>query len=167
MSGYSGARPLRADDSTTEFSCGTPSLDDYLHRRAFANQAADLARCYVTLHRDRVVGFYALATGAVLRQDIPSRLRKNTPPAVPVLVIGRLAVDLEHRGRGLGGGLVRDAVIRCVAAADIAGIKAVIVHTQNETAAAFWRHYDFDPMPGNDAHLMLPIADARAAMRKS
>jgi GNAT superfamily N-acetyltransferase len=165
MNGYSPPRPLHPDDEVSQFSCGTASLDDYLRRRALANQAADLARCYVTLHQGRVVaGYYALAAGAVLRRNMPGKLRKNSPEAIPVLVVGRLAVDPQHRGRGLGSGLVRDAVIRSVAASDIAGIKALIVHTQNEEAATFWRHHDFGPVPGNEAHLMLPIADARAAL---
>jgi GNAT superfamily N-acetyltransferase len=164
VNAYSSPRPLHSDDDVSHFSCGTVSLDDHLHHRALANQAADLARCYVTLHQSQIAGYYALAGGAVLRQDIPGKLRKNTPDAIPVLVIGRLAVDLHHRGRGLGSALVRDAIIRSVAAADLAGIKALIVHTQNEEAAAFWRHHDFDPMPGSEAHLLLPIADARAML---
>lgn len=146
------------------FDSGTPTLDEYLGKRALANQVGDVARCYVTTHGGRVVGYYTLSAGAILRGEMPRALRKNTPDVIPVLVIGRLAVDLKHRGQGLGSGLVRDAILRCVEAAEIAGIKLLVVHTQNDAAAAFWRHHEFDPMPANQHHLMLTTQDARAAL---
>lgn len=164
MREYSSLRPITATDDAAGFDSGTPTLDDYLRKRALANQLTDIARCYVTLHSGRVVGFYTLSTSAVLRAGLPTGLRKNSPNPVPALVIGRLAVDRAHHGQGLGSGLVRDAILRSVQVSEIAGAKLLIVHTLNESAAAFWRHHEFEPMPDNKSHLMLSMKNARAAL---
>ncbi len=92
---------------------------------------------------------------------MPKALRKNVPKVIPTMVIGRLAVDVKHRGNGLGAGLVRHAILRALEAADIAGIKLMIVHTQTTQAAAFWCHHEFDSMPDQPDHLILTIRDAQ------
>lgn len=163
-SGYTALRLLEPSDDIASFDCGVPSLDTYLHKRALANQIADVGRCYVTTHDSRVVAYYTLGGGSVTLAELPTRLRKNMPRIVPTLVIGRLAVDREHRGRGLAAGMVRHAVLNAVAVADIGGFKMLIVHTDNDASRAFWRHHEFDPMPENDYHLMLTLKDARAAL---
>ena len=164
MSGYSALRLLEATDVVGTFDSGTPTLDEYLKKRALANQVGDIARCYVTTHSGSVVGYHTLSAGAILRSELPKAHRKNTPDVSPVFVIGRLAVDLKHRGQGLGSGLVRHAILRSVEGAQLAGIKLLLVHTQNDQAAAFWRHHGFDPMPENEYHLVLAMQDARAAL---
>jgi GNAT superfamily N-acetyltransferase len=114
---------LTADHDLGPFDSGTPALDDWLKRRALANERAGGSRTYVVCEGKRVIGYYALATGAVAQVSAPGRVRRNMPDPVPVMVLGRLAVDRAYHGRGIGQGLLRDAILRTIQAADIAGIR--------------------------------------------
>lgn len=158
---YSWPRSITADDDFADFDCGEPTLDDWLRKRALANQAAGASHCYVTCSDGRVVGFYTLSAGSVVRVSAPKRVRTNMPDPIPVILLGRMGVDLKHQGQGLGAQLVRDAIEQTVRAADVIGLAALLVHTQTLTARAFWEHYDFLPSPTDSMHLMLPIKDAR------
>lgn len=164
MSGYTPPRLIDPSDGIASFDCGVHTLDTYLHKRALANQVADVARCYVVTHDGQVVAYYTLSGGSVLLAQLPGNLRKNMPRTIPTLVIGRLAVDLLHRGRGLAAGMVKHPIVNAVTVADIGGFKMLIVHTDNDEARAFWRRHEFDPMPENEYHLMLTVKDARAAL---
>ena len=163
MSGYSLPRPISEDDDVSVFGSGEPSLDSYLYTRALANHVAGASRCYVTLHAGRVVGFYALASGAVSHADLSGRFRRNMPDPVPVILLSRLAVDRKHQGRGVGESLLRDAVVRSVRVADQIGVRALLVHALHQQARDFYLRYQFEPSPTDPLHLMLLIADARAA----
>ena len=162
---YSSPRSLTAEDDFADFDCGESSLDNWLRQHALANQAAGASHCYVTCSDDRVVGFYTLSTGSVVRASAPKRVRTNMPDPIPVILLGRMAVDLKHQGQGLGAQLVRDAIEQTVRAADAIGLAALLVHTQTETARAFWEHYEFVRSPTDEMHLMLPIKAARVLVR--
>lgn len=162
--GYTPPRLIDASDGVASFECGVKTLDSCLRKRALANQVADVARCYVVTHDGQVVGYYTLSGGAVPLAELPGNLRKNMPRTIPTLVIGRLAVDRGHRGRGLAAGMVKHAIVNAVAVADIGGFKMLMVHTDNDEARTFWRRHEFDPMPENSYHLMLTLKDARAAL---
>ena len=158
-------RPITADDALADFGCGEASLDDWLRRRALANHAAGAARSFVTCRDRRVVGYYALATGAVQRLDATRRIGQGMPDPVPVVLLARLAVDLKEQGQGLGSHLLRDAIARTVEAAEIVGVRALLVHALNDRARDFYLHFGFETSPTHPLHLMLLMKDARAAVR--
>jgi GNAT superfamily N-acetyltransferase len=162
VSGYSAPRPIGAGVEVADFDSGEPSLDDYLRGRALANHVEGASRCFVTCRDGRVVGFYALASAAVERASTPGRVRRNMPDPVPVILLSRLAIDVKHQGHGLGAQLLRDAIIRAVAAAEIIGVRALLVHALHEQARTFYAHFDFEPSPSDPLHLLLLIKDARA-----
>jgi GNAT superfamily N-acetyltransferase len=163
-------RPLRAPErlSSTHdvdrFDSGSAPLDAWLRHRALRNEAGGASRTYVACHGTRVVAFYCLANGAVLQSAAPGRVRRNRPDPRPVRVLGRLAVDREFQGRGLGGALLRDAVLRTLQAAEIAGIRAILAHAKDERAKAFYERYGFLPSPIDPLTLMLPLNAVRAAL---
>lgn len=161
MSGYGAPRPIGADDDVSTFDSGEPSLDSYLRNRALATHAEGASRCFVTCRDGRVVGFYALASASIERTSTPGRVRRNMPEPVPVILLSRLAIDRAEQGNGLGKHLLRDAIVRCVRAADLIGVRAMLVHALHDEARAFYRHFDFESSPTDPLHLMLLIRDAR------
>lgn len=146
------------------FDCGMPELDDWLKKRALANQATGASRTYVVCAGGRVVGYYALATGSVGHAQAPGRVRRNMPDPVPVMILGRLAVDRAWRGRDLGRSLLRDAVLRTLQAAKIGGIRAILVHAISDEARRFYEHYGFAASPIDPLTLMITVADAERAL---
>lgn len=167
MSGYHPPRPIREADDVAGFDSGEPSLDTYLRTRALTNHLQGASRCFVTCRNGRVVGYYALASAGVQRSDAPGRVRRNMPDPVPVILLSRLAVDRKHQGLGLGKHLLRDAIARCVEAADIVGVRAMLVHALHDDARAFYSHFDFEPSPTDPLHLLLLIQDARILLRSN
>src|SRR5581483_10896545 len=147
------------------FSCGEPSLDDWLRRRALANQTTGASRTFVVCDDGVVVAYYALASAAVSVASATGRFRRNMPDPIPVVVLGRLAVASAHHGRGIGRALFQDAARRVVAAADTIGIRGLLVHALSDDAAAFYRQLGFDPSPLDPITLMVTLADLRAAMK--
>lgn len=143
------------------FSCGEASLDDWLKRRALSNHINGASRTYVVADSlGRVFGYYALAAGAVSHKDASSAVRRNMPDPIPVLVLGRLAVDVSCQGRQLGAALLKDAVQRTYAVAQQAGIRALLVHALNERAKAFYEGYGFQVSPSHELTLMLRLGMA-------
>ena len=161
MSGYSAPRPIRDDDDLADFDCGDDSLDHYLRTRALANHAEGASRCYVTCRAGRVVGFYALASASVERRNATGAVRRNMPEPIPAILLSRLAVDRGEQGKGLGRGLLRDAIIRSVRAADLIGVRALLVDAVDDTARNLYSHLGFTPSPTDPMHLLLSIKDAR------
>jgi len=162
---YSEPRPLTAADDVARFQCGDDSLDGWLRRHALTNQASGSARTFVTCLDDRVVGYYALASGAVSKASAPVRVAKAMPEPIPVLLVGRLAVDQEVQGHGLGWRLLRDAILRTVQVADHVGVRALLAHALDQDAADFCARYDFQPSPTDPLHMVLLLKDARALLR--
>ena len=155
---------LRPDHDLSFFHSGTPALDAGPQRRALANQQSGASRTYVIGAGRRVVGYYALAAGAVAQAEAAGRTRRNMPDPVPVMVIGRLAIDSGFQGRGLGRALLRDAVLRTMQAADIAGIRALLVHAISDDAKRFYERYGFLPSPADPMTLMITMRDAGQAL---
>lgn len=158
---------LTESHEATNFSCGESELDDWLVRRALANQLSGASRTYVVTLENRVVAYYALASGAVMAGEAPGRVRRNMPDPIPVIVLGRLAVDQRWQGQGLGASLLRDAILRSLQAADIVGIRAILVHALHEKAAAFYRNAGFQPSPISETILMITLSDARNALGRN
>lgn len=155
---------LTESHDRTDFSCGEAELDEWLVRRALPNQLAGASRTYVVIVENRVVAYYALASGSVIAGEAPGRVRRNMPNPIPVIVLGRLAVDQRWQGRGLGAALLRDAILRSLQAAEIVGIRAILVHALHEKAAAFYRKAGFQPSPISETVLMITLADAAGAL---
>ncbi|WP_374614976.1 GNAT family N-acetyltransferase [Sphingorhabdus sp.] len=157
------APALLADQHVLDnFQSGVPTLDDWLIRRARANQIAGASRVFVTCDNRKVVGYYALASSAVACGDATGRMRRNMPDPIPVVVLARLAVDSGYQGRGIGQALVRDAAMRVLAAADQIGIRGLVVHAISEQAKAFYLNLGLLPSPTNDMTLMIPLGDLKA-----
>jgi len=156
---------LSSQHDLSQFHCGEPALDEWLRRRALQNEESGASRTYVACAEKRVVGYYVLAAGAIAHAEAPARIRRNMPDAVPVMVIGRLAVDQTGQGRALGSALLRDAVLRTIQAAEIAGIRAILVHAISERAKRFYEKWGFIVSPVEPMTLMITVADARKAMQ--
>ena len=140
------------------FSCGEPSLDDWLKRRALTNHLNGASRTFVVVDADQcVLGYYALAAGAVTHQEASSAIRRNMPDPIPVMVLARLAVDQRAQGIKLGGALLQDALMRVHSVAQNAGVRALLVHALNEKARQFYVHYGFRASPIHPMTLMLPL----------
>jgi GNAT superfamily N-acetyltransferase len=157
--GYTAPRLLAVDDHLEGFDSGEPELDQWLIRQAQRNQTSGGSRTYVTTRNGRVVGYYSLATASVLHAHASGKVRRNQPNPIPVILLGRLAVDRKDQGRGLGAHLLRDAIIRTVQAANIVGVRALLVHALHEQARQFYHHFDFEPSPTDSLHLFLLIKD--------
>ena len=156
---------LTPEHDLSAFSSGSEKLDDWLRRRALSNEAQGGSRTYVVCRGGQVAGFYCLANGAVARYSAPARIRRNMPDPVPVMVLGRLAVDRRFQGQGLGKGLLRDAIWRTAQAAEIAGIRAILVHAKDEQARLWYDRFGFFlPSPTDPLTLMAPLQEAFAAL---
>jgi len=152
--------PLDSSHERASFDCGSDPLNDYLCKFALQNHQNRSARTYVALRATKVVGYYTLAAGSVARADTPDRVAKglaNHP--VPVILLARLAVDRTEQGRGLGKGLLKDALLRVAQAADLIGCRALLVHAKDETAKAFYEKFGFIPSPTHELHLFLLVKD--------
>lgn len=139
------------------FQSGIASLDDWLKRRARANQAGGASRSYVIATGNRVIGYYCLSSGAIAAIEAPGKVRRNMPDPIPMAVLGRLAIDREWQGRGIGVALLQDAVLRTAQAAEILGIRGLLVHAISDEAKTFYEHHGFMPSPSNPMTLVLSI----------
>lgn len=161
----SAPEPLRADHDLSNFECGEPSLNDWLKRRALTNQLNGASRTFVVLEEEQnVVGYYALAAGAVSHEHATGGVRRNMPDPVPVLVLGRLAVAHRAQGRRVGAALLQDAVLRAMAVVENAGVRALLVHALNDRAKVFYEHYGFLSSPIDPMTLMLRLQSSSAVM---
>jgi GNAT superfamily N-acetyltransferase len=153
---------LHAIDS---FDCGREALNRFLIRFAFTNQQAGASQTYVALSDSEVAGFYTLVVGQVEYADAPQRLTKGLARhPVPIMLLARLAIARSWQGKGLGSGLLKDAMLRSVQAAEIAGIRAFGVHAKDDEAKAFYEHFDFVASPTDPYHLFRLMKDIRASL---
>jgi GNAT superfamily N-acetyltransferase len=156
---------LSPSHDLSEFDSGEPLLDDWLRRRAERNEASGASRTYVVCVGKRVIGYYTLAAGAVAHADAPGRIRRNMPEPIPVMILGRLAVDQAFHGQGVGTGLLRDAVLRAVLAGEIVGVRAILVHALSDAAKAFYEKYGFVASPVDPLTVMITVAEATRLMK--
>lgn len=147
------------------FDCGKEPLNRFLVRYALQNQKAGASQTYVALSENRIVGFYTLVVGEIAYEQAAERLKKGLARhPVPVMVLARLAVATGEQGQGLGAGLLKDALLRTLQAADIAGIRGFVVHAKDDEARAFYERYDFAPSPSDPYHLFILLKDVRASL---
>ena len=158
--GLSPPEKLSTGHDPSDFDSGEPVFDDWLRRRAAQNEAAGASRTYVVRAGKKVVGYYSLAVGAAAHDVSPGRIKRNMPDPVPVMILGRLAVDKSFQGQGVGTGLLRDAVLRTVQASEIAGIRALVVHAISERAKRFYESYGFISSPVDPLTVMIAFSEA-------
>ena len=162
---YEPIRKLAPTDSTEGFDCGQLPLNQFLQRYALVNQKANSSQTYVSCLGAEVVGFYSLAVGSVDPEDAPARVMKGLARhPVPVMILARLAVDRDHQGKGLGKALLKDALLRTAQAADIAGIRCLLVHAKDEAARQWYESWEFEPSPTDPYHLFLMLKDLKALL---
>lgn len=154
----SAPQPLAPGHQLDGFDCGEPVLDEWLKRRALGNQFTGASRTFVVVDENQqVLGFYALAAGAIALREATGAVRRNMPDPIPVMVLGRLAVDRRMQGRGLGPALLKDAFDRAVAVSLNTGVRALLVHALHGQAKTFYEHYGFRPSPQQPMTLMLRL----------
>lgn len=156
---------LTAEHDVSAFDCGVPELDHWLTHRALQNETSRASRTFVVAAGARVAGYYALATGAIAQKVATGRVRRNMPEPIPVMVLARLAIDRTHQGTGLGSGLLKDALLRTLSAADIAGIRAVLLHAISDDAKRFYQHHGFTESPVDPMTMMVTLGDVEKALR--
>lgn len=156
--------PLSDEHHLVGFSSGEDSLDEWLRRRALSNRVSGASQTYVVCTGNEVIGYYALASGSISVESAPGRFRRNMPDPIPVAVLARLAVDRHSQGKGVGRALFRDAAMRVAQAADIIGIRGIVVHAISEEARNFYVALGFDPSPREPMTLTVTLADVRAAL---
>ena len=144
------------------FDCGREELNRFLHQHALQNQRSGGAQTYVGLVDQTVVGYYALAVGSVEQEEAPERVKKGLAKhSIPIMLLARLAVDRHWQKQQIGAGLLKDAMLRTLQAADIAGIRAVMVHAKDDQAKDFYQHFNFVPSPSDPFHLFMLLKDIR------
>lgn len=159
-------RPLRAGDPVDGFDCGVGELNRYLQKHALQAQSGDGGRSYVSLAGARIAGYYTLAYGSLEYEASPNRVAKGLARhPIPVILLARLAVDRDFSGKGLGTELLRDALLRTLAAADIAGLRAVVVDAKDDRASRFYQSFGFESFPENPHRLFLILKDVRALLK--
>jgi GNAT superfamily N-acetyltransferase len=154
---------LRRDHVLEGFDCGKEPLNRFLIRNALHNQQANASQTYLLITADRVIGYHTLVVGEVTFATAPERLKKGLARhPVPIMLLARLAVNRDCQGRGVGQALLKDALLRTLQAADIAGIRAFAVHAKDDEARAFYEHFDFAASPTDPMHLFLLLKDIKA-----
>lgn len=162
---YRAPEVLTAEHDYSTFACGKPPLNQYIKKYALVNQHNETSRTYVTTRDGRVVGYYTLAFGSVSHEEATSRIKAKLPQyPIPIMLLARLAVDHREAGKGLGKGLLKDALLRTTQAADIAGLRAILTHAKDEEAKNFYQKFGFQPSPIQSLTLMLSIKDIRASL---
>jgi GNAT superfamily N-acetyltransferase len=157
---------LRREHILEGFDCGKEPLNRFLIRNALQSQQSNASQTYVAVEAGRIIGYHTLAVGEVSYDEASERLKKGLARhPVPVMILARLAVSRNCQGRGVGPALLKDALLRTLQAADIAGIRAFVVHAKDGEARAFYEHFDFIPSPTDPMHLFLLLKDIRAQMK--
>jgi len=166
LSAVERPRAIADSDPTQGFDCGHTALNDWLKTRALRNERGGASRTFVTVEDAvGVAGYYCLAAGAIDAASAPARLKRNMPAPVPVVLLGRLAVDVRFQGRGLGAALLRDALARSAVAARTIGARAVIVHPLNDEVADFYARFRFEPLAvGNSSTMYLLLQDIEQSL---
>lgn len=162
---YGAPELLNEGHDRSSFACGKPSLNQYIKKYALVNQQNEISRTYVATRDARVVGYYTLTFGSISHEEVTSKIKAELPQyPIPVMLLARLAVDKKEAGKGLGKGLLKDAMLRTIQAADIGGLRAMLTHAKDEEAKHFYQRYGFEESPIQPLTLMLAIKDIRASL---
>jgi len=153
-------KKLDHQHNLTDFDCGNLALNEYIKKYALINQKLNISQTYVGVSDATVLGYYSLAVASIQHEQAPKKIARGLPKyAIPVMLIGRLAVDLNYQGQKVGAGLLKDAILRTQKVSEIVGIRALIVHAKNEDVAKWYQKFDFEPSPLDVRHLFLLLKD--------
>jgi GNAT superfamily N-acetyltransferase len=155
---------LTNEHQSVDFNCGSDLLNDWLKKRALKNQVNGASRTFVICIDGRVVGYYALSSGSVERIEAPKAVARNMPETIPIMLLGRLTIDLKAQGKGLGAALLKDALLRILSVAKNVGVRAVLVHSISQEAKEFYQSYGFQVSPIDPMTLVLPIKKIEALL---
>ncbi len=165
---FSAPQPLTAHHRLEEFDCGKPVLTDWLLHHARQAQGSGSARTFVILDAERVAAYFSLTVGQIDTLEAPERIRRGMGQyPIPLLILTRLAVDLDDQGQGLGFSMLQDAIRRSLAIAEQAGVRALLTHPIDASADAFYRRFGFESTPGNERQLILLLKDARRVVGRA
>jgi len=158
---YAGPVLLTGDHVLEGFNCGKSALDEWLVRRALANQASGATRTWVVAEEGspEVVAYYASSTASVLRAAAPPRARRNQPEQIPAILLARMAVDQRHKGKGLGAALLKHFMLKALEVAGSVGVRVLLIHAKDEEARTFYGHYGFVESPLDPFVMMMIVAD--------
>ncbi len=160
-------QPLDPSHELNAFDCGKPALNEWLIRHARQSQSSGSARTFVVLDDQRLVGYFSLTVGQVDVLTAPERVSRGMGRyPIPVAILARLAVSQTDQGRGIGVGLLRDAILRTLMVADQVGVRALLTHPLDEEAARFYRRFGFEPSPASESQLLLLLKDARKLLAR-
>ena len=155
--------PITKEQVTGSFDCGVEPLNEYLRQYALMNHQNRSSRTYIAMRDERIAGYYTLSNGSVSCNEVAARVAQGLGKyPVPITLLARLAVDLAEKGKGLGRGLLKDAVLRAYQASDLVGSRAILNHAKDEAAKNFYLKFQFAPSPLNEFHLYLLMKDVRA-----
>lgn len=163
QSAANGPQPINDDHDLSLFDSGVPELDNWLRSRARTNEQSGASRTFVLAKEARVIGYYALSVGQVTHAVSPGRVRRNMPDPIPVAILARLALDKDWQGKGLGGDMMQDAVLRTLNAADSVGIRALLIHALSDDAKSFYERYGFTASNLEPYTLLATMTDLRRA----
>jgi len=160
--------PLEPRHKVDSFDCGEAALNGYLHKHALQSQRSHGTVTYVATADNKVVGYYTLLYGSISRETAPERMTKGLGgyAAVPVIILARLAIDQSMQGKGLGKGLLKDALYRAFSASQLAGLRAFVIHAKDDKAKAFYEQYDFEPLPKDPLHLYRLMSDIKRELER-
>lgn len=161
---YLPPQRISSEHMIENFDCGEISLNDWLKKRAIKNDLTDASRTYVVCCKNVVVAYYSLHLGCIQHFEAVSKIKRNMPDPIPAIVMGRLAVDVNHQGKGLAKALVKDIFLRAIQVSDLAGTKAVLVKALNDEVTAFYQSFGFVQSKGDPHLLMKAIAEVRVSL---
>lgn len=164
MPNWLAPAPINAAHKLADFPSGEVFLDDWLKKRAIKNHASGASRCFVLCDADQVMGYYCLSAGAISHEAAPRAMRRNMPDPLPVLLLGRLAIDKRCQNQGLGRALLRDAMLRTVHVAADTGVFALLVHAMSDQARRFYLSRGFVESPLQAMTLMMTLATIRSVL---
>lgn len=156
--------PITANHELADFDSGERFLDDWLKRRLLKNHAVGASRCFVLCAGARVIGYYSLSAGAISHSAAPKAMRRNMPDPLPILLLGRLAIDKRFQNQGLGRALLRDAMLRAINVASDTGVFALLVHAISEQAKRFYLAHGFVESPLEPLTLLMTLATMRSVL---
>ncbi|TAN69938.1 MAG: N-acetyltransferase [Methylobacter sp.] len=159
--------PITANHELAGFDSGEPSLNEWLKKRAFKNHASGASRCFVLCAGADVIAYYSLSAGAISHEASPKSMRRNMPNPLPVLLLGRLAVDKCYHNQGIGQALLRDAMLRAVNVAGDAGVFALLVHALSDQAKQFYLSRGFVESPLQPMTLFMTIETIRLILAEA
>jgi GNAT superfamily N-acetyltransferase len=157
--GIKAPEPLNTWHNLADFCCSDPGLNEWLKKKAMKNHSTGISRVYVICagNTSQVIGYYCLSTGSIQRNTAPGSYRRNAPDSLPVIILGRLAVDQAYSGKGLGAALLKDAIYRTENIALQVGVRALVVNALDEQVRNFYTRFAFDSSHTHPLTLLYPI----------